>query len=309
MQPIRHRLSGAFAGEASAWLFVGKALLALYLTAWLAMWLHLEKPDTAMITVGVVMHPRTGMVLAKSFYRALGTLAGSLGGLVLMCAFPQQRELLLLSLSLWLALCAGGAMLYRNFMSYGFVLAGYTAALVALPTVNDPLNVFDSALMRVREVMLGIVVAGVVSDLVFPERLRTVLRHSARAQFAQFIDLVRNSTSETIARADIEQAHLRCVRAAVQIEDLRASVIFEDPEARARSTRIRLLNQYYMAASTSFQSLHHLTNRLQRGGRDAVSAALGALYRPLGAALTTAPGEQHDPIVLAPRLRGYAVEL
>ena len=310
-QTIRHRLrlGEVFAGEASAWLFVGKSLFALYLAAWLAMWLHLERPDTAMITVGVVMHPRTGMVLAKSFYRAIGTLAGTLCGLALMCAFPQQRELLLLSLSLWLALCAGGAMLYRNFMSYGFVLAGYTAALVTLPTVNNPLHVFDSALMRVSEVMLGIVVAGVVSDLVFPERLRTVLRQSARAQFAQFIDLVRNSTSGAIARADIEQAHLRFVRAAVQLEDLRASVIFEDPEARARSTRIRLLNQHYMAASTSFQSLHHLINRLQRGGRDAVSAALIALYRPLGAALATAFSEQHDPTVLAPRLRECAAEL
>lgn len=309
VQPIRSWLGEVFAGEASAWLFVGKSLLALYLAAWLAMWLHLEKPDTAMITVGVVMHPRTGMVLAKSFYRAIGTLAGSLCGLALMCAFPQQRELLLLSLSLWLALCAGGAMLYRNFMSYGFVLAGYTAALVVLPAVNDPLNVFDSALMRVSEVMLGIVVAGVVSDLVFPERLRTVLRQSARARFAEFIDFVRNSTSGTIARAEIEQTHLRFVRAAVQLEDLRASVIFEDPGARARSTHIRLLNHYCMAASTSFQSLHHLINHLQRGGREAVSAALIALYRPLGAALTTAPGEQHDPIVLAPRLRQCAAGL
>src|SRR6185437_12659441 len=182
------------------------------------MWLRLEQPATAMITVGIVMHPHTGMVQAKGFYRAIGTLCGSTFGLFLLC------------LSLWVALCAGGATLYRNFMAYGFVLAGYTAAIVSLPAVGNPLGVFDSALMRVSEVMLGIVVAGVVSDLVFPDRLRLVLRQSAREHFAHFIDFVRGSTGGGIPREEMEQAHLRFVRAAVQLENLRASVIFEDPE-------------------------------------------------------------------------------
>ncbi|MBA2079748.1 FUSC family protein [Rhodanobacter sp. PCA2] len=302
-------LAEVLAGEGRAWLFVAKTLLALYLAAWLAMWLRLEQPATAMITVGIVMHPHSGMVLAKSFYRALGTLCGSAFGLALMCVFPQQRELFLLSLSVWVALCAGGATLYRNFMSYGFVLAGYTAAIVALPAINDPLGVFDSALMRVCEVMLGLVVAGVVSDVLFPERLRPLLRQRAREHFAHFIDFVRGSTGGSIPRAEMEQAHLRFVRAAVELENLRASVIFEDPEVRARSTRMRLLNQHNMAAATSFQSLHHTINRLQREGRTAEVDALIALYRPLGAALATAPGDLHEPAVLAPRLRACARQL
>jgi len=300
------RLRELFAGEGQSWLFVGKTLLAMYLAAWLAMWLQLEQPSTTMITVAIVMHPQSGMVLAKSFYRAIGTLTGSLFGLSLLCLFPQQRELFLFCLSLWVALCAGGALLYRNFMSYGFVLAGYTAAIVTLPVVNHPLGVFDSTVMRVSEVMLGILVAGVISDLVFPDRLRNVLRQSARAQFAQFIDFVRDSTGGVIPRADMEQAHLRFVRTAVQLEDMRAAVIFEDPEARARSARMRLLNQRYMAASTSFQSLHHLINRQQRGGQARVADALIALYRPIGTALAPDVTEQHDPAVLAPRLRECA---
>lgn len=290
-----------FAGERRAWIFVGKWLLAIYLAAWLAMWLQLEQPATTMMTVAIVMHPQSGMVLAKSFYRVVGTLGGSLCGLLLLSMFPQQPELFLLSLSLWVALCAGGATLYRNFMSYGFVLAGYTAAIVSLPAINNPLGVFDSAVMRVSEVLLGIVVAAVVSDLIFPERLRLVLQQSARQQFAQFIDFIRNSTGASIPRGQMEQAHLDSVRAAVQLEDLRAMVIFEHPEVHARSTRMRLLNQRHMAASTSFQSLHHLVNRLQRAGRITVADALITLYRPIGIALTTEPIHLHDPAVLASR--------
>jgi uncharacterized membrane protein YccC len=296
-------------GERQAWIFVFKCLLAFYITAWLAMLFQLEQPSTAMITVSIVMHPHSGMVLAKSFYRAIGTCAGSLCGLLLMAAFPQQRELFLLSLSLWVGICAGGAVLYRNFMSYGFVLAGYTAAIVALPAISNPYTVFDSAVMRVSEVMLGIIVAGLVSDVVLPERLRQVLRRSAREHYGHFIEFARGSLGGAIPRGEMEQAHLRFVRAAVQIEDLRSSVIFEDPEARARSSRMQLLNLRYMAAATSFQSLHHLINRLQRKNHPRTAAALIKLYAPVGEALSPAPTERPVPRLLATRLEACEAKL
>ncbi|WP_430390686.1 FUSC family protein [Dyella sp. 20L07] len=263
-----------------------KFLLAFYVTAWLAMLFQLEQPATSMITVAIVMHPHSGMVRAKSFYRAIGTVAGSLYALLLMALFPQQRELFLLSLSLWVSLCSGGAVLYRNFMSYGFVLAGYTAAVVALPVVNSPYAVFNSAAMRVSEVMLGIIVAGLVSDIVLPERLRDVLQRSVREHYEHFIDFARESLRSTAPGCQMEQAHLRFVRAAVQLEDLRSSVIFEGPEARAHGSRMQLFNLRYMAAATSFQSLHHLINRLHRNHHPRTANALIHLYAPVGDALS-----------------------
>jgi uncharacterized membrane protein YccC len=288
--------------EGRAWIFVFKSLLAFYITAWLAMMFQLEQPSTAMITVAIVMHPHSGMVLAKSFYRAIGTVVGSLFSLLLVAAFPQQRELFLLGLSLWIGLCSGGAVLYRNFASYGFVLAGYTAAVVTLPIINNPNAVFDAAAMRVSEVMLGIVVAGLVSDVVLPERLRDVLQRSAREHYQHFIEFARGSLGGTIPRSQMEQAHLRFVRAAVQLEDLRSSVIFEDPEARARNSRMQLLNLRYMAAATSFQSLHHLINQLQRNHHPHTASALIQLYRLVGEALSPAPSEHPTERLLATRL-------
>ncbi|HET6555424.1 MAG TPA: FUSC family protein [Dyella sp.] len=297
------------ATERQAWIFVVKCLLAFYIAAWLSMLFQLEQPSTTMITVSIVMHPHSGMVLAKSFYRAIGTCAGSLCGVLLMAAFPQQRELFLLSLSLWVGLCAGGAVLYRNFMSYGFVLAGYTAAIVALPAINNPYNVFDSAMMRVSEVLLGIVVAGLISDTVLPERLRQVLRSAARQHYAHFIEFARGSLGGAIPREKMEQAHLQFVRAAVQLEDLRASVIFEDPEARARSSRMQLLNLRYMAAATTFQSLHHLINRLQRNHHPRTAGALIHLYAPVGEALSPPPSERAVPRLIATRLEACEAQL
>src|SRR6202012_2238398 len=139
--------------------------------------------------------------------------------------------------------------------------------------------------------------------------LRSVLRQRAAEHFAHFIDFARDSLLGDIARPDMERAHLRFVRAAVELEDLRASVIFEDPEARARSSRMQLLNLRYMAAATSFQSLHHLINRLQRNNHPRTAAALIKLYAPVGEALSPDPSEQSIPRLLATRLEACEAKL
>jgi len=271
--------------EGDAWLFIARTVLSYFIALWLAMRLQLPSPNTAAMTTIIVMHRQTGMVLAKSFYRVFGTLAGALVALLIVAALPQQRELFLGAMALWIGLCAGGATLYRNFKSYAFVLAGYTAAIIALPVIEAPGWVFESAMYRITELMLGLLVSAVVNDVVFPVRVRDTLRQTARQQYRHFIDFMRGSTGGAIDRADMEKAHLRFVRDAVALEDLRSSVIFEDPQARARSAHMELSNQRFMAVSTSFQSLHHLLNRLQRGGGEAVAAAVISLYRPLGEAL------------------------
>lgn len=302
-------LADFLVGERQAWIFVFKCLLAFYVAAWLSMLLQLEQPATAMVTLALVMHPQSGMVRAKGFYRAIGNVAGSLCALLLIAAFPQQREMFLLALSLWVAGCAAGAMKYRNFMSYGFVLSGYTAAIVGLPAISDPTHVFDAAVMRVSEVLLGVIVAGVISDVVWPDRLGDVLRRSRREHFEHFIALASASLHGSMPRTEMERANLRFVRSAVQIEDLRSSVIFEEPETRAHSSRMQLHNLRYMAAATTFQSLHHLVDRLQRHGHPGTRDALVRLYGPVADALSASPSERIEPHVLAVRLTACEAEL
>ncbi|MCI2262998.1 FUSC family protein [Xanthomonas indica] len=289
---LRTLLADALRGEGDAWLFVLRTLLSIYLAGWIALRLDLASPMTAMITVVVVMHRQTGMVFAKGFYRILGTLIGSVAALTMVALFPQEPVLFVLVLSLWIGACTGGALLYRNFKAYAFVLSGYTVALIALPAVNQPQNVFNLVVARVTEVVLGLLVTGIVSDVVFPSRLRQTLRDTVRRASDGFLDFVRDATGGKLPREAMEQAHLRFVRDAVTIEDLRSSVVFEDPEARARSGRLRLLNQRFMAVSTSFQALHHYINRLLRSGDANVAEALIGLYRPLKAALSDRGGRE-----------------
>lgn len=271
--------------EAQSWTFVAKSLIALYLTAWLAMRLELQQPSTAMLSVAIVMQPQNGLVLAKSFYRVVGTIAGSIVGLALIASFAQEREFFLFSLSAWVALCAVGALLYRNFMAYGFVLAGYTAAIVALPSLRDPLHGFLTAQMRVSEVLLGIIVATLVSALLWPQRLGPQLYRAAEERLTTLLHQIGDGLRSGWSREHAEHEHLQAVRAAIHLEDLRSSVIFEDPEVRANSNGLRRFNHQLMAVSTTFQSLFPLRERLPAD--TAATAAIDALARAVASSIAT----------------------
>ena len=151
------------------WVYIFKVLAAAFITLWLAMRLELPQPRTAMITVFIVMQPQSGHVFAKSFYRVLGTLAGSAMMVALIAIFPQNTELFLPSLALWVGLCSAGAMRYRTFRAYGFVLAGYTAAMIGLPVLQHPDQAFMAAVWRVLEIALGILVSTFVSAAILPQ--------------------------------------------------------------------------------------------------------------------------------------------
>ncbi len=124
--------------DGQTWAFIAKALLAAALALWLAYRLELPQPSTVLVTVFIVLQPQSGQVLAKSFYRILGSLAGLSFTVAAIALFAQERVLLLGALVLWIGYCTRGAARYRDFRSYAFLLAGYTACLVGLPAVAQP---------------------------------------------------------------------------------------------------------------------------------------------------------------------------
>ncbi|CAH9018024.1 p-hydroxybenzoic acid efflux pump subunit AaeB [Candidatus Nitrosacidococcus sp. I8] len=235
------------------------------LSGWLAFRLELEEPGTAMLTCAIVLNPKSGLVLAKSFYRILGTLAGSLVALCLVGLFPQERAFLLGGVALWLGLCAGGATLLRNFKSYGFVLAGYTAAIVITPVVDNPQDIFHSVVMRTLMVLLGILVTAVISDVIIPQGLGRDLKITLSKQFQEFLILIQNCCpNNNTKQSDVEQIYASFSFQAVEAETLLSSALFEDTDIRRFKNHIRQLNQRFMIASFAYCELLAFMKRLQQ---------------------------------------------
>jgi uncharacterized membrane protein YccC len=256
------------------WVYIFKVLLAAFATLWLAMRLELPQPRTAMISVFIVMQIQSGHVFAKSFYRFLGTLAGSAVTVLLMAWFAQVTELFLAGLALWVGLCTAGAVRHRNFRGYGFVLAGYTAAMVGLPALAHPDGVFMAAMWRVLEIGLGLVVSTAVSAAILPQSASASLRNGLYQRFGVFAGFVAQGLRGESLREDFERTNVRFVAEAVGLEALRGVVAFEDPHMRRRSGRVSRLNSEFMTITTRFNALHHLLERLRAETRQGVLDAL-----------------------------------
>ncbi|GGU71732.1 fusaric acid resistance protein [Pseudomonas laurentiana] len=261
------------------WVYIFKVLCAAFITLWLAMRLELPQPRTAMITVFIVMQPQSGHVFAKSFYRFLGTLAGSSMMVALIAIFPQNTELFLPSLAVWVGICSAGAMRYRTFRAYGFVLAGYTAAMVGLPALANPDGAFMAAVWRVLEISLGILVSTLVSAAILPQSASASMRNALYQRFGVFAGFVAEGLRGESQRDRFESSNVRFIAEAVGLESLRSVTAFEDPHMRRRSGRLGRLNSEFMAITTRFNALHQLLERLRlRGPLQIVTAIEPGLY-------------------------------
>ncbi|MFG1282976.1 FUSC family protein [Xanthobacter autotrophicus] len=150
------------------WLFSAKAFAASMLALYIALAMDLPRPYWAMTTVYVVAHPLTGATTSKALYRALGTLLGAAGAVVLVPAFVNLPEFMSLAVAAWAGSLLYLSLLDRTPRSYVFMLAAYTLPLIALPAVTAPETIFDVALARSEEIIIGILCASFVGAVVFP---------------------------------------------------------------------------------------------------------------------------------------------
>jgi len=86
--------------ELPKWLFVGKTLAAAFLSLWISFRLGFTAPSTSLITVFIIAQPQSGLVIAKSFYRLIGSVVGAVVALLLVETLVQARELFVLALAL-----------------------------------------------------------------------------------------------------------------------------------------------------------------------------------------------------------------
>ena len=181
--------------------FSAKSFASSMLAVYIAQWVGLPRPFWAMMAAYIVANPMAGAVRSKALFRFCGTLVGCTATLLIVPALSNAPELLALALALWVAVCLYISLLDRTPRSYLFMLAGYTAALIGFPSVETPLQLFDTASARVEEILLGILCASLVHSLVLPTSLApTVLGLMDRAMGDArhwFADLAQIGRPET----------------------------------------------------------------------------------------------------------------
>jgi len=281
--------------------YIFKVLLACMLAMWLSLRFELDQPRTAMMTVAIVMQFRSGMVFAKSYYRFLGTSVGILVSFLLVALFAQERVLFLVCMGLWIGLCTAGSMIYRNFQSYAFVLAGYTLCIVGLPSAMTPELTFNIGVTRISEILIGLICATLVSDLIFPQRMWDVMLAAVRRRFKDFSDLLQATAVKPVTSTTSTPTLLRFLGDIFSLETFQASTGMENDKSRVHRQKLSRMNHEFMEVSTSFHAFEQLLHRQHDTAQPQVSLALQRIYQSLSAAIMvgghSAQSEQEAMIV------------
>lgn len=260
-------------------IYVVKLTIAALLAMSVSMFLNFSSPQTSVFTVFIVMQIHSGLVFSKSFYRFLGTLIGFIISLILVSAFSQDRVWFMAFFTIWIAICAAAGFKYRNFMSYGFVLSGYTVALIVLPNIENPLGIYGFAIDRISEVVVGLLSASVISEVIFPKQLSDTLLGSEKQKyksvFLSVIDMENIFTKEKSIN--------NFSRNVLSSDSLRVNSIFESNINKKDKMYYQRLNSEFMHLSITFHSLKNIINTISNNENidNEIVIALKEIYKPI----------------------------
>ena len=239
----------------SDWIFALRTVSAGLIALLAAYALKLDHPQWAMMTVFIVAQPVAGMVLAKGFYRLLGTLAGGLAAIGITTVFGTGPWLLVTALAVWIGLCTLVSSLLRNPEAYGAALAGYTAMIIGLPAFGQPHFVVDLAVARCAEIVLGIVCVGLTSRLILPKLAADAIIARLKRSILDLAVYAGGAFSggDTAMLAGL---HRKLITDAQTLGEMRTYARLEAPSFATRAHPVRRTIGQFLSALSAARALH-----------------------------------------------------
>lgn len=278
--------------------FAAKGVIAMALALFVSMYMDLERPYWALVSaVFLQMRPESGLVIEKGLCQILGTLVGGGAGIAILAYLMPYPALAIGCLALWLALnSAASAMVHRLNFIYGFAMAGMTASLVVVLVMSDPAHadsqaVFEVASARVSEIVVGALCATLVSLLLWPMRVRGVLR-----------DHARNVINQTLAYLDLEldpqgshqERHRHAdaiLESLIALNDDSSAVVYEGLDGAGRARAANLLCHKVLSLLAVIQ----IFGRFRRNHSELLNEDLQALLDKLRQAFKAMAASQSYP--------------
>jgi uncharacterized membrane protein YccC len=248
-------------------IFSLKSFTAAMLAMYIASRLGQPRPFWALMTTYVVANPLAGAVRSKALFRFLGTLIGSLAAVLLVPALSSAPELLTLTFALWVGGCLYFTLQDRTPRSYVFMLAGYTVAIIGLPMIDAPLQMFDIAVARVEEISLGILAATLVHSVVLPTGLGPsvlgLLDRSLRDARQWLLDLMRPGASA--AGSDtLRSDRMRVAADIAQLRLLSTHIPFDTTHLRWTTGAVRAVQDRVASLMPALSALEDQLQALQQ---------------------------------------------
>ena len=258
--------SHSFLSRHSASVFAVRTFAAAMVALSIALLLDMPRPYWAMASVYITSNQLTGATSSKAVYRALGTLIGATGTIVLIPNLVNAPGLLSLAIALWVGMFLYFSLIDGTPRSYMLLLSGYTVALLGFPILSTPESTFDIVAARVQEILLGIACASIASRIVLPSTVADTIAARADAWLAN----TRRLTVDVFTGQGSDQEHdgerMRLAAAAAEIDQLSRHLGFETVTSANTARGLELLRQPMLLLHPLLASIEARRNALNAHG-------------------------------------------
>ena len=248
-----------------------KTALAMTIAYGVGLYMNWDRPYWAGFAVAFISLDTVGQSLNKGAMRFAGTIVGAVVALTLVGLFAQHRWLFILFASLWLGLCTYMNMGSKN--QYAWFVAGFVSLIIAIDGGPDPANVFSTAMLRMQQTCLGIVVYGLVSTLLWPKNSQDSLENTALELVDSQQLLLRSGLQVLRGSNDQELLHSQHAREVAALTSLGGQL----EAALVDSDQIRANRQHWQAYRSLVNRLGMAIQRCQENVDDVRSLPLQRL--------------------------------
>ncbi|WP_204886752.1 FUSC family protein [Parvibaculum sedimenti] len=228
--------------ELSRWLFAVKLYIAAMIAFSISVRIGLPQTYWTIVTCCVVMNPLTGAIRSKAVYRFTGTLCAGVISLLLAGVFGSEPLLLIVAAGFIGAGTFGSSVLDRSPRGYGFQLFGLTLMIVAVGGIDNPGNMFATAVARLSEIGLGIICCTVVDSVIAPRSLGPTLRQRLRSWRSDMQNWIADSFRGQVLEPKAAEDRLKIIADVTALSVLAAHLRY-DPLVSRRERELTFAMQ------------------------------------------------------------------
>lgn len=256
-----------------------KTGLAFALVFGIAMQAGWMNPYWAGWAVAVIALPTAGESLRKGTLRVVGTIPGCIAALVIHALAPQERWLFLFLTCGWVFFTSY-MMVSRQKDSYLWVMACYVCLIILLSDLDSSANMFESAVFRTVETVMGVVVYSLISVFLWPQTNLGAIKKSSAELAKTLNDVFRTGRDIMLGQqsdvGDFQGLHGKGFQQLAQFRKVLEAEGSESYEVR----EVRHLWEHFGTLSTTWIET---AGRWQSGLGELAGIDVRALFPELGA--------------------------
>ena len=148
-------------------------------------------PSTAGWAVAVIAVGTAGASIEKGILRILGTIPGCIAALVIHALAVQDRWTFMMLACGWMFFTTY-MMVRKEKDSYFWVMAGYVCLMILLSDTDSSADMFESAVFRNIETVMGVVVYTLIAVFLWPQTNLGAIKKQSAALTASLGDIYRS---------------------------------------------------------------------------------------------------------------------